>query len=40
VGLTVTGVMLALFHAFAGFAEAHYRPGADPDADASDGEGA
>ena len=27
VGLTVTGVMLALFHAFAGFAEAHYRAG-------------
>ena len=26
VGLTVTGVMLALFHAFAGFAEAYYKP--------------
>ena len=27
VGLTVTGVMLALFHAFAGFVESDYRAG-------------
>ncbi len=27
VGLTVTGVMLALFHAFAGFMESHYKSG-------------
>ena len=31
--LPLRGVMLALFHAFAGFAEAHYRAGGGAGAD-------